>query len=257
MDPNAYAYPMVAFTTAFGLNLLTLLFERDSSKFQLALMACYISLLAAVTDYLSLTGHAPIVRDVRGQGMHLLRWLMFLHTTPIMVYLLSVISDFKRFKVRWGHAGAVRGGAGQAALCRQAEYAVNHRGPHYSAGRTLSPALSHLTTLPASQVLFAVFTDMIMVSVGIVAYVSPNIWMAGPSTLLIMIMIIPIQSHLCTPIVIMIVPIQPHLCTPFVSVLTSLAVLRSSRLPTGRSSGLRPVCLQLVCHSDGANVGHV
>ncbi|PNW86121.1 hypothetical protein CHLRE_02g074150v5 [Chlamydomonas reinhardtii] len=98
-DPNAYTWPMVAFGTAFGLNFITLLFERESAKFQLALLACYINFLAGFSDYMSWKGYAPIVRDSWGQGFQLLRTVMWLLTTPAMVYLLSIISDFSRLKV--------------------------------------------------------------------------------------------------------------------------------------------------------------
>lgn len=52
----AYLLPCVAFGTTFCLNILTLLFERESAKFQLALIAAYISLLAGLIDYLSFRG---------------------------------------------------------------------------------------------------------------------------------------------------------------------------------------------------------
>ncbi|KXZ54193.1 hypothetical protein GPECTOR_5g288 [Gonium pectorale] len=90
---------MIAFSTAFGLNFITLLFERESAKFQLALLACYINFLAGFSDYLSWKGISPIVRDSWGQGFQLLRTVMWLLTTPAMVYLLSIISDFSRIKV--------------------------------------------------------------------------------------------------------------------------------------------------------------
>ena len=37
---------MVAFGTAFSLNFLTLLFERESAKMQLALLACVSRMIA-------------------------------------------------------------------------------------------------------------------------------------------------------------------------------------------------------------------
>ncbi|GFR47594.1 hypothetical protein Agub_g9328 [Astrephomene gubernaculifera] len=98
-DPNCYTWPMIAFSTAFGLNFITLLFERESAKFQLALLACYINFLAGFSDYLSWKGYSPILRDSFGGGFQLLRIIMWLLTTPVMVYLLSIISDFSRVKV--------------------------------------------------------------------------------------------------------------------------------------------------------------
>ena len=98
VDKNAYSWPMIAFGTAFGLNFITLLFERESAKFQLAMLACYINFLAGFTDYLSFKGITPVVRDGWGQGFQILRVVMWLFTTPAMVYLLSIISDFSRPK---------------------------------------------------------------------------------------------------------------------------------------------------------------
>ncbi|GAX76579.1 hypothetical protein CEUSTIGMA_g4025.t1 [Chlamydomonas eustigma] len=94
-----YTWPMVAFGTAFSLNFLTLLFERDSAKMQLPLLACYINFLACFNDYLSWKGVTPIMRDVWGDGLQIMRVLMWLHTTPAMIYLLSIISDFSHQRV--------------------------------------------------------------------------------------------------------------------------------------------------------------
>jgi hypothetical protein len=49
LDLGAWAYVVqVAFWTAFALNTLTLMFERQSSKFNLALLSMYINLIAAL-----------------------------------------------------------------------------------------------------------------------------------------------------------------------------------------------------------------
>jgi len=96
---EAYQVPMVAFSTAFGLNFLTLMFERESIKFQLALIACYINLLAASSDFIAWQGWGPIVKDSWGVGSPIVRMVMWLWTTPAMVYLLSIISDYTRTQV--------------------------------------------------------------------------------------------------------------------------------------------------------------
>ncbi|MEW5298365.1 MAG: hypothetical protein WDW36_001497 [Sanguina aurantia] len=98
-DPHSYILPMVSFGTAFMLNFMTLMFERESAKFQLALLACYINFLAGFCDYLCWKGYAPVTVDAWGQGFQLLRTVMWLHTTPAMVYLLSIISDFSQKQV--------------------------------------------------------------------------------------------------------------------------------------------------------------
>lgn len=50
------------------LNFMTLMFERESAKFQLALLACYINFLAGFCDYLCWKGYAPVIVDAWGQG---------------------------------------------------------------------------------------------------------------------------------------------------------------------------------------------
>jgi len=40
------------------------------------------------------------VPDVWGGGLQIMRMLMWLHTTPAMLYLLSLISDFDKKRVR-------------------------------------------------------------------------------------------------------------------------------------------------------------
>ncbi len=44
-------------------------------------------------------GMAPTIRGTWGHGIQIIRLNMYLHTTPAMVYLLSIISDFSRAKV--------------------------------------------------------------------------------------------------------------------------------------------------------------
>ena len=45
-------------------------------------------------------GMAPTIRGTWGHGIQIVRLNMYLHTTPAMVYLLSIVSDFSRTKVR-------------------------------------------------------------------------------------------------------------------------------------------------------------
>ena len=90
---------MVACVTAFSLNLLALLFEHNT-KSQLALLACYITFLAGLNDCLHWLGVAPVMRSTWGGPFQVLRAAMWMFTTPAMVYLLSIISDFSKEKVR-------------------------------------------------------------------------------------------------------------------------------------------------------------
>ncbi len=43
VPPETYVWPMMGFATAFCLNVVMLAFERESVKFQLALLACLIN----------------------------------------------------------------------------------------------------------------------------------------------------------------------------------------------------------------------
>ncbi|GFH12211.1 uncharacterized protein HaLaN_07851, partial [Haematococcus lacustris] len=99
VDGMAYQWPMVAFGTAFMLNVMLVAFERGSVKFQLAMVACYINLLAGLNDYLSWKCKVPIMRDAFNQGFMITRVAMWGFTTPTMVYLLSMVSDFTKAKV--------------------------------------------------------------------------------------------------------------------------------------------------------------
>ncbi|KAG1671643.1 hypothetical protein FOA52_006874 [Chlamydomonas sp. UWO 241] len=95
-----YLVPASCFFTAFVLNSLTMLFERDSQRMKLAFFGAYIQLLAASSDFLSYLGVAPIMRGYAvGGGVHMLRYVMWMFTTPAMIYLLSLLSDFRKEKV--------------------------------------------------------------------------------------------------------------------------------------------------------------
>lgn len=96
---EAYQWPMVAFGTAFMINIVTFILECEPSKQQLALLSCYINLLACINDFLSWKGVQPIMRDYWGHGLNPCRLVMWLHTTPVMVYLLSMLSNFTRKQV--------------------------------------------------------------------------------------------------------------------------------------------------------------
>lgn len=97
--PQAYLVCMTCFWTAFVLNLITLAFERNNGRLQLALLGCYINLLAGASDYICYQGWQPVMKDAFGQGYQPLRMVMWLLTTPAMVYLLSIMSDFSMSRV--------------------------------------------------------------------------------------------------------------------------------------------------------------
>jgi hypothetical protein len=61
VNPYAYVVPACCFLTAFTMNCLTMLFERDSQKFQFGLIGSYIQILAGLSDLLNFMEVAPIV----------------------------------------------------------------------------------------------------------------------------------------------------------------------------------------------------
>jgi hypothetical protein len=89
---TTYQWATLAFGTAFTLNLMLLLYERGNpAKAQLAILTCYINLLAGSSCYLSSIGWMPVARDIWGQGIHVGREIMWLYTTVIMVRLGHVV----------------------------------------------------------------------------------------------------------------------------------------------------------------------
>ncbi|KAL4447416.1 hypothetical protein ABPG75_004635 [Micractinium tetrahymenae] len=97
-DP-VYMWPMVAFATAILLNLLSMAFERRPVKRQLCFLAAYISGVAFVYEFLAWKRAAPIYITAAGRPISLLRYVMWGHATPLMIYALSMISDFSAAQV--------------------------------------------------------------------------------------------------------------------------------------------------------------
>ncbi|PSC67347.1 Non-motile and phage-resistance [Micractinium conductrix] len=91
---TVYMWPMVAFATAILLNLLSMGFERRPVKRQLCFLAVYISGVAFVYEFLAWKRTAPIYITASGRPLSLLRYVMWGHATPVMLYALSMISDF-------------------------------------------------------------------------------------------------------------------------------------------------------------------
>jgi hypothetical protein len=87
-----------------------------------ALSACptlpqYINFLAGFSDYLALKGFHPIMMDVWGGGHNIVRTVMWLFTTPVMVYLLSILSDFSWNRVRAMHGAGQEEGRREEKRC--------------------------------------------------------------------------------------------------------------------------------------------
>lgn len=85
---------MVAFTTAMLLNTLSWMFELRAARRQLCFLAVYISGVAFTYEFLAWSRIAPIYVTASGRPISILRYCMWLHATPAMIYALSLISDF-------------------------------------------------------------------------------------------------------------------------------------------------------------------
>lgn len=94
-----YIWPMVAFATATVLNLASACLELRPIKRQLCFLAAYITFTALVFEALAAQGRAPIFYSVSGRPVSLLRYVMWAHATPIIIYTLSMISDFDTARV--------------------------------------------------------------------------------------------------------------------------------------------------------------
>ena len=76
------------------LNSLSWVFESRNDRRQLCFLAIYISSVAFVYEFLAWREHAPIFETATGRPNSLLRYIMWGHATPAMLYTLSLISDF-------------------------------------------------------------------------------------------------------------------------------------------------------------------
>lgn len=85
---------MIAFATAVLLNLLSWVFERRTARRQLCFLALFICFVAFVYEFLAWRKLAPIFETASGRPNSLLRYIMWGHATPAMLYTLSLISDF-------------------------------------------------------------------------------------------------------------------------------------------------------------------
>lgn len=85
---------MIAFATALLLNSMSWLFDRRPDRQQLCFLTTYISGVAFVYEYLAWKQYAPVIVTAYGRPISLMRYLMWAHATPAMIYALSMISDF-------------------------------------------------------------------------------------------------------------------------------------------------------------------
>lgn len=94
-----YSLPVAAFGCAMFLNLLSWVFETHRTRQQLCILVTYISSVAFLYEALALYGRAPIFVTQNGRPHSVMRYIMWSHTTPAMVYALSMLSDFNLKRV--------------------------------------------------------------------------------------------------------------------------------------------------------------
>ncbi|KAJ9517446.1 hypothetical protein QJQ45_024902, partial [Haematococcus lacustris] len=83
-----------AFFTALVLNLTSLVFEDSAAKRTLALLSCVVKAAACSSDLLIVYDATPVLYDSGGSLFIPQRYVQWIVTTPLMVFILSQISDF-------------------------------------------------------------------------------------------------------------------------------------------------------------------
>jgi signal transduction histidine kinase len=94
-----YSLPVAAFGCAVFLNMSSWMFEAHRSRQQLCVLVIYISGIAFLYELLALYGDAPIFLTASGRPHSVMRYVMWSHTTPAMVYALSMLSDLTSKRV--------------------------------------------------------------------------------------------------------------------------------------------------------------
>ncbi|GAB4816203.1 hypothetical protein N2152v2_003249 [Parachlorella kessleri] len=101
VEQNIYVWPMVAFATTTLLNVISWAFERRTTKKQLCFLAAYISFVAFVYEFLAWKRWAPIYTTATGRPNSILRYIMWGHATPAMLYAMGMMSDLSRQRVAY------------------------------------------------------------------------------------------------------------------------------------------------------------
>ncbi|KAI8110072.1 hypothetical protein M9435_001752 [Picochlorum sp. BPE23] len=89
-----YSMPTAAFACALFLNLSSLFFENHRARQQLCVLVTYISGVAFLYELLAWYGSAPIFLTASSRPHSAMRYIMWSHATPAMVYALSMVSEF-------------------------------------------------------------------------------------------------------------------------------------------------------------------
>ena len=95
-----YSLPVAAFGCALFLNISSWTFETHRSRQKLCVLVIFISGVAFLYELMALYGEAPIFLTQGGRPNSVMRYVMWSHATPAMVYALSMLSDLSPQRVR-------------------------------------------------------------------------------------------------------------------------------------------------------------
>ncbi|GAX78757.1 hypothetical protein CEUSTIGMA_g6194.t1 [Chlamydomonas eustigma] len=88
-----FALPISAFAGVLLLNSLNLPHSTNDTRFKSNLVLLYINVLALVTDVVIYYQLTPVLIGGSQRITHPLRYIQWSHSTPTMVYMLSLMSD--------------------------------------------------------------------------------------------------------------------------------------------------------------------
>ena len=94
-----YSLPVAAFGCALFLNISSWTFETHRSRQQLCVLVTFISGVAFAYELMALYSEAPIFLTQGGRPHSVMRYVMWAHATPVMVYALSMLSDLSPKRV--------------------------------------------------------------------------------------------------------------------------------------------------------------
>jgi sensory rhodopsin len=89
----------MAFATALFLNFICWLWTVDKDKGRLFYLAVVINGIPVLSYGLLASGLAPILIDVNGRRLIVVRYMQWLFTTPAMIYLYSLLSSVRTEEV--------------------------------------------------------------------------------------------------------------------------------------------------------------
>jgi sensory rhodopsin len=97
----------MAFSTALFLNFICWLWTVDKDKARLFYLVVVINGIPVLSYGLLASGLAPILIDVNGRRLIVIRYMQWLFTTPAMIYLYSLLSSVRTPEVVWSMANGV------------------------------------------------------------------------------------------------------------------------------------------------------